>query len=254
MRQPTNRFKQALRERQQIGLWSTLGGPVLSELFSGCGFDWILLDTEHSPNETTDVVAQLQAIGDRTSVVVRPAWSDMVLVKRLMDCGAQSLLLPAIDDATAAAAAVSYTRYPPEGVRGVSGASRSGFYGLDTGYLARANSETCVLLQIETAAGLRNLDAIATTPGVDGVFIGPADLAAALGHLGNQSHPEVQAAIDGAFRRLRELGVPAGYLTNNEDEARRRLNDGLAFVAIGTDTAVVIKGAQGLLSRVTGAG
>jgi 4-hydroxy-2-oxoheptanedioate aldolase len=214
-----NRFKEALGSRQQLGLWSTLRirSNLLIELFAGCGFDWILIDTEHSPNELPDIINQLQAVGARdTSVVVRPAWSDMILVKRILDAGAKSLLFPNIQNAKEAAAAVHFTRYPPHGVRGVSAGSRAANYGLNSSYLGTAERDICVLVQIETAEALQNLDEIAAVPGVDGVFVGPADLAASLGYLGNTQHPAVQAAVDGAFQTLKALNKPAGYLTTNE--------------------------------------
>lgn len=251
MKTPTNRFKQALHARQQIGMFSTLASNTLVELFAGCGFDWILLDTEHSPNDMGEVIAQLQVIaGSSVSAIVRPAWSDAVLVKRLLDAGAQTLLFPCVQSAEEAAAAVSYTRYPPQGVRGVSGSSRAAAYGLNTDYLRTAQEELCVLVQIETVEGLRNLEAIAAVEGVDGVFIGPADLAASLGHLGNGQNPQVQEAVDDAFARLRRLGKPAGYLTLNEAEAQRRMAAGVEFVGIATDTSIITRGATGLLQRV----
>jgi 4-hydroxy-2-oxoheptanedioate aldolase len=250
----TNRFKRDLGRRQMLGMFSTLGSPILVELFAGCGFDWLLLDTEHSPSELPDVIAQLQAMqGSEVSAIVRPAWSDMVLVKRLLDAGAQTLLLPYVQSAEEAAAAVSYTRYPPHGVRGVSGSSRAAHYGLNTGYLAGANAEICVLVQIENAAGLNDLERIADVDGVDGVFIGPSDLAASLGHLGNAQHPEVQAAIDDAFRRLKAMGKPSGYLTTNEVEAARRIADGVDFVGVATDTTIITRGATALTARLRSA-
>jgi 4-hydroxy-2-oxoheptanedioate aldolase len=224
-----NRFKQALRERQQIELLSALGSPTLAELFAGCGFDWILIDTEHSPNELPDVIAQLRAQeAAGVSPVVRPTWSDMVLVKRVLDAGAQSLLFPYVQSAEEAAQAVSYSRYPPHGLRGISSASRAARYGLDTGYLTGAADDLCMLVQIENAAGLADLERIAAVEGVDGVFIGSSDLTASLGHA---QHPDVQAAIDDAFRRLRAVGEPAGYLTTHEAETERRVRQGVDFVA-----------------------
>jgi 4-hydroxy-2-oxoheptanedioate aldolase len=206
------------------------------------------LDTEHSPSELPDVICQLQAVAQRTPVVVRPAWSDMILVKRLLDAGVQSLLFPSIQTASEARAAVGFTRYPPLGVRGVSGSSRAASYGLDTQYFASAEREICVLVQIETAQGLRNLEEIAAVDGVDGVFIGPADLAASLGHLGDTQHAEVQSAVNDAFQRLKKLRKPAGYLTTNEAEAIRRVTDGVAFIAVGTDTSIITRGASALLA------
>jgi 4-hydroxy-2-oxoheptanedioate aldolase len=246
-----NRFKRDLGRRQQLGMFSTLASPLLVELFAGCGFDWILIDTEHSPNEMPGVINQLQALSALpASPIVRPAWSDMVLVKRLLDAGAQTLLLPYVQNAEAAEQAVSYTRYPPHGVRGVSGSSRAAGYGLVADYVVRAADEICVIVQIETAEGLRDLERIAAVDGVDAVFIGPADLAASLGHLGNAQHPEVQSAIDDAFRRLRALGKPAGYLTTNEAEAERRIADGVDFVGVATDTSIITRGATGLIQRL----
>jgi 4-hydroxy-2-oxoheptanedioate aldolase len=251
MQVSTNHFKRALRERQQIGMFSTLGSSALMELFAGCGFDWILIDTEHSPNELPNVIAQLQAlVGTGVAPIVRPAWNDMVQIKRILDAGAQTLLIPSVRNAEEAALAVSYTRYPPEGVRGVSGSSRAARYGLNTQYLRSATEEICLIVQIETSEGLDNLEAIANVEGVDAVFIGPADLAAAMGHLGDAQHPEVQGAVDDAFRRLRKLQKPAGYLTLNEAEAQKRIAEGIEMVGIATDTSIITRSALGLTSRI----
>ncbi|MDB5778917.1 MAG: 4-hydroxy-2-oxo-heptane,7-dioate aldolase [Polaromonas sp.] len=251
MQTKTNRFKHALAQRQQIGIFSTLGSSVLAELLAGCGFDWILLDTEHSPNDMPEVIAQLQAMSAfDVSVIVRPGWSDMVQVKRFLDAGAQTLLFPCIQSAREAEAAVSYTRYPPAGVRGVSGSSRAASYGLNTSYLKTAQEEICVVVQIETLEGLANLESIAAVEGIDAVFIGPADLAASMGYLGNGQHPEVQAAVDDAFRRLRAVGKPGGYLTLNEAEAERRIADGVEFVGVGTDTSIITRAAMALSQRM----
>ncbi len=249
-----NVFKHALKERQQIGMFSTLGSTTLLELLAGCGFDWILIDTEHSANDLPEVVAQLQVLrGTTVSPIVRPAWSDMIAVKRILDAGAQTLLFPSISNAEEARHAVSFTRYPPHGVRGVSGSSRAASYGQHPDYLRTAQDELCVIVQIETVEGLENIENIAAVEGVDAVFIGPADLSAAMGHLGNGQHPDVQAAVDQGFARLRKLGKPAGYLTLNEAEAARRIAEGVEFVGVATDTSVINRGAksllQGLLKR-----
>ncbi|MBN3849326.1 4-hydroxy-2-oxo-heptane-1,7-dioate aldolase [Paraburkholderia sp. Ac-20342] len=250
-----NQFKQALlAHKQQLGLFSTLASPNLVELLAGCGFDWLLLDTEHSPSDMPEIVSQLQAIAALPcSAIVRPAWLDMVLVKRYLDAGAQSLLYPCIQTADEAAAAVSFTRYPPRGVRGVSGSTRAASYGLNNNYFRTAEDQICVLVQIETQRGLNNLEAIASVDGVDGVFIGPTDLAASMGHIGDALHPEVLSAIDDAFARLRDLGVPAGYLTLNEQEASRRIAQGVEFVGVATDTSIIMRGAKGLIDRMTAA-
>jgi 4-hydroxy-2-oxoheptanedioate aldolase len=247
-----NRFKHALHSRQQIGFFSTLGSSTLAELLAGCGFDWILIDSEHSPNDMPEIVAHLQAVSAfEISPIVRPAWSDMVLVKRYLDAGAQTLLFPCIQTAQEAAAAVSFTRYPPSGVRGVSGSTRAASYGLDSAYFQTAQDQICVLVQIETQEGLGNLEQIAAVDGVDGVFIGPTDLAASMGHLGNAQHPAVQAAVDDAFRRLRLLKKPAGYLTVNEQEAERRIVQGVEFVGVATDTSIITRSATALTKKMS---
>jgi 2-keto-3-deoxy-L-rhamnonate aldolase RhmA len=249
----TNRFKRDLGKRQMLGLFSTLASPALTEMFAQLGFDWILIDTEHSPNEPGDVVAQLQVMESLAAEpIVRPAWNDMILVKRLLDFGAQTLLFPYVQNAADAERAVSFTRYPPDGVRGVSGSSRAAAYGLIPDYFTKIQKEICVIVQIETTEALAEIERIAAVDGVDAVFIGPADLAASMGHLGNTQHPEVQAAIDDGFRRLKAIGTPAGYLTNNEGEAVRRVAQGIDFVGIANDTTIVTRGARSLLSVVKG--
>jgi 4-hydroxy-2-oxoheptanedioate aldolase len=250
-RTPENQFKQRLGKKQQLGIWSTLGAPSVAELLIGCGFDWILIDTEHSPNELPGVIEHLRiAQGAGVPAVVRPAWNDAVLVKRLMDQGAQTLLFPYVQNAAEAAAAVASTRFPPQGNRGVSGGSRGAGYGLWPDYFKRYADEVCVLVQIETVEALDQLEKIAGVPGVDGVFIGPSDLAAAMGHLGNAQHPDVQKAIDAGFAKLKRIGKPAGYLTTNEAEVARRIAGGVDFIAVNTDSALIGRAATGLLERL----
>jgi 4-hydroxy-2-oxoheptanedioate aldolase len=241
----TNTFKRRVHQGStQRGVLSSLNSTAVIEMLAGWDFDWILIDTEHTPIEIADVVAQLQVLdAHNVSAIVRPAWSDMVLIKRLLDAGAQTFLIPNIDTAEEAAAAVSFTRYPPAGVRGVSGTSRAARYGQTPDYLQTAGNEICILAQIESATGLANLEAIAAVPGVDVVFIGPADLAASLGHLGDMQHPVVQAAVDDAFGRLRALGKPSGYFTLDEQEARRRIAQGVEVVGVATDTSIINRGA-----------
>ena len=248
---PINKFKRDLGKRQQMGIWSTMGSPALAELLAGCGFDWILIDTEHSPIELPDIIDHMRAVAaSGISVVVRPAWNDMVSIKRVLDQGAQSILLPYIQNAKEAAQAVSYLRYPPHGVRGVSGGSRAANYGLTPQYFKHAEAELCLIVQIETTEALAQIEEIALVPGVDAVFIGPADLAASMGQIGNSSHPDVQAAIDSGFRRLKAIGKPCGYLTTNEDEVARRIQDGIDFISLNTDGALIVKAATGLVQRV----
>jgi 4-hydroxy-2-oxoheptanedioate aldolase len=246
-----NQFKAALAQgKLQIGIWSSLCSNIAADILSDCGFDWILLDTEHSPNEIPDLVGQLQAVRHGTATpIIRPAWNDAVLAKRALDIGAQTLLFPYVQNAEEAKRAVESTRYPPQGVRGVSVAARASRYGRTPGYLAKANTETCVLVQVETRAALNELEAIARVDGVDGVFIGPSDLAASLGHLGNPAHAEVQAAIKDAVQRLKKIGKPAGILTGNEEEARRYIEWGFLFVAVGADVGLLAKNADALAKK-----
>ena len=247
-----NAFKERLRD-QQIGLFATLNSPALAELLAGCGFDWILIDTEHSPGEMADVVAQLHALqGHDVSVIVRPAWSDMVLIKRLLDAGAQTLLIPNVQTAQEAATAVSYARYPPAGVRGVSSGSRAAQYGQSADYLRTADEQICILVQIETPLAVSNLETIAAVRGVDGLFIGPNDLAASMGHLGDAQHPAVQAAVDDALDRMRALDIVTGYLTTNEAEARRRTAQGVHVMGVATDTSIINRGATASLASLHG--
>jgi 4-hydroxy-2-oxoheptanedioate aldolase len=249
-----NAFKHNLAAgKLQIGLWSSLCSNVAAEIIGDSGFDWILLDTEHSPNEIPDLLGQLQAMqGGPTTPIIRPAWNDAVLIKRCLDIGAQSLLLPYVQNAEEARAAVAATRYPPHGIRGVSVAARASRYGRTPGYLGKANDEICVLVQVETRSALGELEAIAEIDGVDGVFIGPSDLAASLGHLGNPQHPDVQKAIKDAVDRLTKVGKPAGMLTGNEEEAKRYIDWGYKFVAVGADVGLLAKNADALCKRFKG--
>ncbi|PPD15592.1 MAG: 4-hydroxy-2-oxo-heptane-1,7-dioate aldolase [Methylobacterium sp.] len=250
---PRNLFKARLGKAQQIGFFATLGSPGLTELLAGTGFDWALVDTEHSPVEVPDVIEHLRAIeGAGIPALVRPAWNDMVLIKRILDQGAQTLLIPYVETAEEARAAVSFTRFPPGGVRGVSGASRAANYGLTPGYFAAVEAEICVIVQIETANALARIEEIASVDGVDAVFIGPSDLSASMGHLGNPLHPEVQGAIDDGFRRLKAIGKPIGYLSGNEEEFRRRLGQGVDFISFATDAVIARQAATSLLARLKG--
>lgn len=243
---PVNSFKHAIKAgRRQIGLWCTLSNAYAAEVVAGSGFDWLLLDTEHSPNEIDTVLGQLQAVAAyRTSPVVRPAWNDPVLIKRFLDIGAQTLLLPYVQNRAEAEQAVAAMRYPPAGMRGVGGTSRATRFGRVKDYPARAAEELCLLVQVETKTALDNLEDIAGVDGVDGVFIGPADLAASLGHLGSSGHPEVVAAVCDAIRRIRAAGKAAGVLTVEPELIERFMAEGALFVAVGVD--------MGILARETG--
>lgn len=250
MQLPVNRFKQAIREgRPQVGIWSTLSSYMAMEVLADAGFDWVLIDTEHSPNELPMVLGQLQALkGGTATPIVRPAWNDMVLIKRYLDIGAQTLLLPYVQNAGEAANAVRYTRYPPQGVRGVSGGSRASMFGRYKDYFKRVHDETCVLVQVETRAALANLESIAAVEGVDGVFIGPNDLAADMGHLGNWQHPDVWKAIEDAGKRIRKAGKAPGILVGEAD-GKRCLDMGYLFVAVGVDLGMLARGTEALAAK-----
>jgi len=241
MELPANPFKHAIAAgRQQIGLWVSLASAYSAEIVAGTGFDWLVIDTEHSPNEVDTTLAQLQVVAAYpVSAVVRPAWNDKVLIKRHLDVGAQTLLVPYVQTADEAHAALAAMRFPTEGVRGVAGVTRASRYGRVKDYAKRAASELCLLVQIETRQGLDNLEAIARVEGVDGVFIGPADLAAGLGHLGDMGHAEVQSAIRDAIGRIRACGKPAGILATDEATTRRYMEWGTTFTAVGLDVMVL---------------
>jgi 4-hydroxy-2-oxoheptanedioate aldolase len=248
---PANPLKRALREgRPQIGLWSSLSSYVTVEVIAGSGFDWLLLDTEHAPNELAMVHNQLQAmVGSTATPVVRPAWNDAVLIKRLLDVGVQSLLIPFVQNVEEAQRAVAATRYPPDGIRGVASTTRANHYGRVKEYLKRAHEEICVIVQVENRLALENLDAIATVEGVDGVFIGPNDLAAGMGHLGNYGYPDVAAAIDDAIGRIRKAGKIAGILAPVEADARRWMKLGCQFVAVGSDVGILARQSEALAAK-----
>lgn len=256
MDMPPNRFRAALREgRHQLGLWNAIPGPVGVEIAASAGFDWLVIDGEHGPIGTADVLPALQAVSayPGTSAVVRPPSNDLVTIKRLLDMGAQTLLIPMVSSADEAAAAASAMRYAPAGMRGLAGIQRASRWGRVTDYAARAADELCLIVQVETRQGLANLDAIAATPGVDGVFIGPADLAASLGHPSDHGHRDVQDAIAAAIDRLRALGTPAGILATDPDEARARIASGTAFTAVGVDAMILARSLDALAADMRGA-
>jgi 4-hydroxy-2-oxoheptanedioate aldolase len=248
MQLPHNAFKRALRAgRSQVGLWCSLPGSYVAEALAGAGYDWLLLDTEHSPGDPLTVLPQLQAVAPYpVSAVVRPASNDAVLIKRLLDFGAQTLLIPYVQDAEQARAAVAALRYPPRGIRGVSGVTRATGFGRIAGYGGLAEEELCLLVQVETQEALDNIEAIAAVDGVDGVFIGPADLAASLGHVGEAGHPDVVSAIEGAIARIRACGKPAGILTPDTAFAQRCIALGTLFTAVGVDATLLARGAEAL--------
>ena len=249
-----NAFKAALQAgTPQIGLWLGLCSSYSAELLAGAGFDWLLIDGEHAPNNVQTVLSQLQAIAPYpTAPVVRPSWNDPVQIKQLLDIGAQTLLVPMVQNADEARLAVRATRYPPEGIRGVGSAlARASRWNRVPGYLQEANGAMCVLVQVETREALENLPQILDVEGVDGVFIGPADLSADMGFGGNPQHPEVQAAIERAIAQIRTAGKAPGILMASEPLAKRYLELGALFVAVGVDTTLLARSAEALAARFT---
>ena len=248
---PRNHFKHALRAGQvQIGLWSTIPSPYVSELIGGAGYDWVLLDTEHTPTDVPLMLNQLQAVAAArpasgvlpTHPVVRPAWNDPVLIKRYLDIGAQTLLLPFVQNAEEAEAAVRAIRYAPKGSRGMGGSMRASNFGRIRDYVAQACDELCLLVQVETGEALEQIEAIASIDGVDGVFIGPADLSASLGYPGQARHPVVNKAIDDAICRIRISGKAPGILMVDSQRAKYCLELGAQFVAVALDTLILRDG------------
>jgi 4-hydroxy-2-oxoheptanedioate aldolase len=248
---PLNSFKRALKAGQrQIGFWSSLSSNVAADVLAGAGFDWLLLDAEHAPNDVSTVLSQLQAIGSGPAhPIVRPAWNDAVIIKRFLDIGVQTFLVPYVQTAEEARRAVAATRYPPRGVRGFAMATRASRFGRITDYHTRSEDEMCVLVQVETRIALANLEAIATVDGVDGVFIGPGDLSADLGFIGQAGHPQVRAVIEDTIRRIKDAGNVPGILTPDEQLARRYLDLGCLFTAVGSDVGLLARGAEQLAQR-----
>jgi len=246
-----NRFRQRLLAGERlIGCWLSLGSPITTEVVGVAGFDWLLLDAEHAPNDVLSLIPQLMALKDSPSApVVRPPWNDTVVIKRLLDAGCHNFLIPFVETAEQARAAVAATRYPPQGVRGVSVSQRGNRYGTVPDYFARANEEITVVVQIESRAGVAAADEIAAVQGVDGLFIGPSDLAAGYGHLGDVAHPEVQRAIARVHAAAQAAGKPTGILSPVEADARRYLDLGVRMVAVGSDLGVLRMQTQSLCDR-----
>lgn len=251
MKLPENKLKKALAGgKTQLGIWSNLKSPMVAEALCYTSFDWIVIDMEHGPNDIGDVISQLQAMaaGD-LSPVVRPPWNDLVIIKRLLDAGVQSLVIPYIQNLEEARSAVAATRYPPEGVRGVAGGSRATRFGQIKDYQQKAADELCVILQVETVEAVEHIEAIAGVEGVDAIFVGPADLAASMGHLGNFDHPEVQAKILEAATRIKNAGQVPGILSFNVERAKEYIEMGYQFVAVGSDQSLLVDAAEQLAAK-----
>lgn len=246
-----NTLKESVLNRETlIGCWAALGSPITTEVLGLAGFDWLLLDGEHATNDVLTFVPQLMALkNSKSAPVVRPAWNDQVLIKRLLDIGFYNFLIPYVETAEQAANAVKFTRYPPEGVRGVSVSHRSNMFGTITDYFQKINQNICVMVQIETQQAIDNVEAIAAVDGVDLLFVGPSDLSAAMGHFGNPSHPDVQKAIQTVFDVAKAHNKGAGILAPVEADARRYLEMGATFVGVGSDLGVFRSSTQALADK-----
>jgi 4-hydroxy-2-oxoheptanedioate aldolase len=236
----------------RFGMWLASGSGYVTEICAGSGIDWVLLDQEHAPNDLRTTLEQLQVLSGypEVDVLVRPPSADPVAIKRLLDVGAQNIIVPMIDDATAATAAVAATRYPPAGIRGVGSAlARASRWNRISDYLVTADASVSLTVQVETVDALSNLDEIADVDGVDAVFIGPADLAASMGKLGQPEHPDVVSSIETALTTITAHGKCAGVNAFNESVARRYVAAGASFVLVGADVALLARGAEDLARR-----
>ena len=251
MNLPTNRFKAAIAARTpQIGLWSQAGHGIVTEILADAKPDWVLIDTEHAPLDIGGVVDQLRILeGAGVPAIVRPTWNDPVIFKRILDAGAQTLLVPYVQSAEEARKAVEATRYPPEGNRGVAAVLRGNRYGRVAGYHHKAAGELCVLVQIETRQAADALEEICAVDGIDGVFVGPSDLSAALGHLANAAHPDVQAAIADLCRRAGAAGKPIGILAPVEADAVNYFKMGFTFVAVASDLGLLRQSTDSVIAK-----
>lgn len=246
-----NRLLKAAGSQPPIGTWIMSASPLVAEALGYAGFDWGVVDMEHSPLDLGDVIHLLQAIGNTKMVpVVRVPWNDAVTVKRVLDAGATTVLFPFVQNAEEAARAVAATRYPPEGIRGMAGMSRATHYGTRADYPRHANREMGVIVQLETAAALDQIDAIGAVPGVDALFVGPADLSASMGHTGRSMHPEVMDRMARAARRAAELGKPIGTLGGDAQAVVQYRALGYTFVALGADLGLLMQGSQSALQAL----
>jgi 4-hydroxy-2-oxoheptanedioate aldolase len=253
MSAPINTFKQAIQtgEQAQIGLWLGLANSYTAQLIAGAGFDWLLIDAEHAPNDLQTMLGQLQAMAPYpVTPIVRPAWPDTVRIKQILDLGAQTILAPMVESGEQAAEVVAATRYPPQGIRGVGSAlARASEFNRTAQYLHTANDQMCVLIQIETPQGVAALDDILAVEGVDGVFIGPSDLSASMGHIGNPAHPDVQAVIEASLAKIVAAGKAPGILIADKTLAKRYIEQGALFVGVGTDTGLLMKATTDLAAE-----
>lgn len=251
---PVNQFKRAIVSgRTPVGTWLVSGSAATAEAMGCVGFDFLVVDMEHTPLDPPQLVEVLRAVaGTPAQAVVRPPWSDMVLVKRAMDAGAQTLLFPFVQNAEEARRAVAYTRYPPDGVRGVAGTHRGSRFGSVPNYLKAAGGEVCVIVQIETLTALAQLEAIAAVPGVDSIFVGPGDLSASMGFLGDIANPAVQEKLAFAAAECKRLGKPCGIVGGTPEMVAKFVSYGYSWVAIASDMAMMVGRAQEWMGKVRG--
>lgn len=242
--------RRLLNHEKLIGCWSALGSPITTEVLGLAGFDWILLDGEHAPNDVLSFIPQLMALKDSKSMpVVRPPQNDPVVIKRLLDIGFYNILVPYVETEEDALQAVAATRYPPAGIRGVSVGHRSNGYGTVQDYFNTINDNIGVLVQVESRLGVENVDAIAAVDGIDCIFVGPGDLSAALGYIGQPNHPEVQKVIQDIFAAAKRHGKAVGILAPVEADALRYLEWGATFVGVGSDLGVFRSASQALADK-----
>lgn len=249
---PKNHFKAALRShRQQIGLWLNMGEPLTAEIAGRAGFDWLVIDGEHGPNDLRSILAQLQVLeASPCEIVVRPPMGETWMIKQLLDIGARNLLVPMVDTADDAHKLVRAVRYPPHGVRGVGAAiARASGFNAVADYAETAADEIVLIVQVETVTAIDNIEEIAAVDGVDGIFIGPADLSADMGFLGRAEAPQVQEVIDRAIERIVKAGKPAGIISLSEQLNRRYFELGASFVAVGADVTEFSTALKGLARR-----
>jgi 4-hydroxy-2-oxoheptanedioate aldolase len=247
-----NQFKKALNDdKPSFGLWQGIPDPSVAEIGAGAGFDWVLIDAEHGPFDLRSVLSHLQAVEPYpVSALVRPVEGSTALIKQLLDIGAQTLLIPMVDCAEQAQQIVRAAKYPPQGIRGLgTSMARAANWNRTVDYLTQANDEICVIVQIETLAGLQNLETIVNVDGVDAVFIGPSDLSAAMGHIGNPGHPDVIAAIETGFKVIQQAGKSAGVLAVTKELVETYIEAGAKFIGVGVDAALLANATRQLAKQ-----
>ncbi len=258
-----NPFKQLMQAAQArgpshaapVGTWIMSASPIVAEATGYAGFEWAVVDMEHTPLDLMDVVHLLQAVGNTPMLpVLRVPWNDTVMIKRVLDAGAKTLLVPFVQNADEAARAVAATRYAPEGVRGMAGMSRGSQFGTAPNYLKVAHHSLSVIVQLETPAALAQLEAIAAVPGVDAIFMGPADLSASMGYTGELTHPEVMKAMADAARRCKAVGIPVGTVGGTVELVEQYRAMGYTYLAIASDLGLYMRGAQAAAQALKGAG